>query len=80
MLSAAPTQLVLHFSEAARLTALAVARAGEPARKLALPAYAAAQIVVPLPPLAPGEYVVSWRAVAADGHVVPGQIHFTLNR
>ncbi len=37
MLSAAPTQLVLHFSEAARLTALAIARAGEPARKLPLP-------------------------------------------
>ena len=80
VLSAAPTQLVLHFSEAARLTALAVAKAGEPAHKLALPDKPQAQIVVPLPPLAPGDYVVSWRAVGADGHVVPGEIHFTLNR
>jgi methionine-rich copper-binding protein CopC len=79
VLSAAPTQLVLHFSEAARLTALAIGKTSEPPRKLPLPAGdPAAQIVVPLPPLSPGQYVVSWRAVGADGHVVPGQIHFTL--
>jgi copper resistance protein C len=79
VLSAAPTQLVLHFSEAARLTALAIGKTSEPPRKLPLPAGdPAAQIVVPLPALSPGQYVVSWRAVGADGHVVPGQIHFTL--
>jgi methionine-rich copper-binding protein CopC len=79
VLSAAPTQLVLHFTEAARLTALAIGKAGESSHKLPLPAGdPAAQIVVPLPPLAPGQYVVSWRAVGADGHVVPGQIQFTL--
>ena len=59
----APTTLVLSFSEAAQLTA---------------PAAAQARIRVPLPALAAGDYVVSWRALGADGHLVPGQIRFTI--
>jgi methionine-rich copper-binding protein CopC len=25
-------------------------------------------------------HLLSWRALSADGHVVPGKIHFTLGR
>jgi len=81
VMSGAPQNLRLEFSEAAQLTALWIARDGGPRRKLApLPQQAQQQIVVPLPQLSPGSYVVSWRAVGADGHVVPGQIRFTLSR
>jgi methionine-rich copper-binding protein CopC len=81
VLESAPAELVLRFSEAAQLTVLTIARDGGPQQKItALPHKAQAQIVVKLPPLAPGHYVVSWRALSADGHVVPGDIHFTLGR
>jgi methionine-rich copper-binding protein CopC len=74
----APTTLVLSFSEAARLTALAIAREGGAKQKLTAPAGAQARIRVTLPALAAGDYVVSWRALGADGHLVPGQIRFTI--
>ena len=81
VLEAAPKQLVLRFSEAAQLTALSIAKEGGAPQKLApLPEKPQATIVVALPALAPGHYVVTWRAVSADGHVAPGQIRFTLTR
>jgi len=33
---------------------------------------------VPLPTLEPGIYVLKWRAVAKDGHVMRGEIDFTV--
>jgi methionine-rich copper-binding protein CopC len=80
VLSAAPVQLVLRFSEAARLTALWIETGGARQAVSSLPAAAQPTIVVTLPPLSPGRYVVSFRVVGADGHVVPGQIHFAFNR
>jgi copper transport protein len=81
VISAAPQNLVLQFSERAQLAALWIAADGGSRRKLTpLPQQPEQRIVVALPNLAPGTYVVSWRAVAADGHVVPGQIRFTLTR
>ncbi|HTW38537.1 MAG TPA: copper resistance CopC family protein [Steroidobacteraceae bacterium] len=74
-----PSRIALHFSEAARLTAAWIQKGGEARRKLApLPARSAAEIDVPLPPLTPGHYVVSWRVLSDDGHIVPGQLRFTL--
>ena len=79
-LNQSPRQLVLHFSEAARLTALWIAKDGAPKEKLAAPGVMQPELSVPLPALTPGQYFVSWRALSADGHVVPGQIRFTLTR
>jgi methionine-rich copper-binding protein CopC len=77
----APAELVLRFSEPAQLTALAIEQEGGAKQKLAPPSgQPQARIVVPLPLLTPGRYVVSWRALSADGHVVPGQVHFTLTQ
>jgi methionine-rich copper-binding protein CopC len=81
IVTSAPHDLVLQFSEAARLTALWISRDGAAKDKLpALARAAQTRIVVPLPPLVPGHYVISWRALSADGHVVPGQVRFTLGR
>ena len=74
----APSALVLRFSESARLTALWLRQDDGPQRKLEVPPASQSQITVALPPLAPGHYLISWRALSADGHVVPGQIRFTL--
>jgi methionine-rich copper-binding protein CopC len=79
VLQAAPAELVLRFSAAAQLTSLTIVKdGGAPQKVTPLPQKAQAQIVVAMPPLAPGRYVVSWRVLSADGHVMPGQIHFTL--
>jgi len=78
VIRAAPAALVLRFSESARLTALWITQDDGPKRKLEVPAASQPQITVTLPPLMPGQYLISWRALSADGHVVPGQIRFTL--
>lgn len=78
-LRAAPTQIVLQFAEPVRLGALTLSQAGaEPRRLGPLPGAAQARIRVALPPLAPGDYVVSYRALGADGHLMPGQVRFHL--
>ena len=75
----APRQVVLTFSEAARITSMTLQREGEEPHKLTpLPAEVAARISVPLPRLSPGKYTLSWRVVGADGHVGPGALHFTV--
>ena len=78
-LSTSPPNLVLNFSEAAVLTAASIQKPGAAPRKLLpLPTRAAPQVSFALPPLAPGAYVVSWRALSADGHIMPGSVHFTI--
>jgi copper resistance protein C len=75
----APTNVVLTFSEAAKLTACWLQKADGPKQKISgLSTLPAQQISVPVPPLEPGTYVLSWRVVGDDGHVVPGQIQFTV--
>jgi methionine-rich copper-binding protein CopC len=74
-----PSSVVLNFSEAARLTGLSIQKDDEPRQTLKpLPATAAQQISIPMPPLTPGSYAVSWRVVSDDGHVMAGALHFTL--
>jgi methionine-rich copper-binding protein CopC len=76
---AAPTQFVLTFGEPAKLTTLTLQKGAEPAQKIGpLPTEAAAKISVPAPKLEPGKYVLAWRAVGDDGHVVPGKLTFTV--
>lgn len=81
VITTAPQSVVLEFSEPARLATLWITRDGGSRSKLApLPQQPQQRIAVTLPELVPGTYVVSWRVVGADGHVVPGQIRFTLRR
>jgi methionine-rich copper-binding protein CopC len=77
--TAAPQKFVLTFAEPAKLTALSVQKDAEPAKKVGpLPAALAAEITVPAPELAPGKYVLMWRAVGDDGHIMPGKVIFTV--
>ncbi len=80
VVTAAPTNIVLTFSESARVTALTVQKEGEAAQKLApLPSTPAEQVTVPAPKLAPGKYVVNWRVVSDDNHIMSGKLHFTID-
>jgi methionine-rich copper-binding protein CopC len=76
---AAPTKFVLTFGEPAKLTMLTLQKDAQPAKKIGpLPADSSAEISVPAPKLEPGKYVLAWRVVGSDGHVLPGKVTFTV--
>ena len=77
-LAAAPTTLTLSFSEPAQLTALSLQQDQGSSWKLSPPAEPQLRVSVALPPLAPGSYHLRWRALSRDGHVVPGEIRFSI--
>jgi methionine-rich copper-binding protein CopC len=80
VVSVSPPSIVLKFSEAARLTAAWIQKDDGPKQKLTpLPDKPTVEVSVALPALEPGNYVISWRALSDDGHVTPGQMHFTLS-
>jgi methionine-rich copper-binding protein CopC len=75
-----PANVILSFSEPAHLTACWIQKGDGPKQKIdGLPTAPAADIAVPLPKLDPGTYVLSWKVVGDDTHIVPGQIHFTVS-
>lgn len=80
VLAAAPSELMLHFSEPTRLTALSVQKEGEKEGKAVsdLPKEASKALKVVLAPVSPGKYSVNWRAVGDDKHVMSGVLHFTV--
>ncbi len=78
VVTVAPSRIVLSFSEPARLTALSIQKGTESAEKISpLPADTTTGIAIPAPPLTPGTYVVTWRAVSEDNHIISGKLHFT---
>jgi methionine-rich copper-binding protein CopC len=80
VVTAAPANVVLSFSEPAHLTACWIQKGDGAKQKIGpLPTEPARQITVPMPQLAPGTYVVSWRVIGGDSHIVPGQIRFTVS-
>jgi methionine-rich copper-binding protein CopC len=78
-LDAAPKELMLHFSEPVRLTALSVQKQGESKQSLGpLPAEASPHFTVAAPALSEGQFMVSWRALSEDTHVMTGEFVFTV--
>ena len=41
-------------------------------------AAASNQLIIPLPPLGPGDYRIEYLILATDGHATPGMIRFTI--
>lgn len=79
VLSATPGTVVLTFSEPSRLTACWLQKDAGPKQKLTgLATTPAKEVSVPVPQLEAGSYVLSWRVMGDDGHVLPGEIHFTV--
>jgi len=79
VVTVAPEEIVLGFSGAVRLTAVSILDGGGAEHALEpLPVETGERFVVGLSDLSPGDYVVSWRAVGADTHVVSGEFHFTI--
>jgi methionine-rich copper-binding protein CopC len=80
VIASEPSNIVLQFSEATRLTALTLQKEKESQQKLGpLPSTPSAQVSVAMPALTPGGYVVSWRGIGKDNHVRSGTIRFTVS-
>jgi copper transport protein len=77
---AAPEKVELTFSEPVRLTALTIQQGHAEKQNLGpLPSEAAETLAVALPTgLAAGEYIVAWRALSEDTHVVSGEFKFAV--
>jgi len=80
LLERAPASIVLTFTRATGLTGVALANGrGEPILiAYRPPANFGRSFTIPLPPVPPGEYRLSWRAIARDGHAVPDAVKFTV--
>jgi methionine-rich copper-binding protein CopC len=81
VLTVAPTQFLLKFSEAAHLTALSLLREGDArAQKLGpLPTAASTSFSIAAPKLSAGTFTLNYRVVAADdNHLSSGTIKFRL--
>jgi methionine-rich copper-binding protein CopC len=77
--AATPAKFILTFAGPAKLTVLSLQKDSEPAKKISpLPTAPAAEISIPAPQLSAGKYVLTWRAVGDDGHVMPGKVTFTV--
>jgi copper transport protein len=75
----APKEVMLHFSEPVRLTAVAVTKAGEKQKQLSpLPKQSQKDFSIASPGLAQGQYTVHWRAMSGDAHVMTGQFTFAV--
>jgi copper transport protein len=78
--AAAPKNLELRFSEPVRLTALTIQKGEEQKQNIeTLPAGNSAEFTVALPAtLGEGHYVVAWRALSDDTHVMSGEFMFAV--
>lgn len=79
VLEKSPATATLVFAEPVTITAVRIeSDNGVKTRVQPLAASATAEASMPLPPLVPGHYTLSWRALSDDGHVMAGTIHFTV--
>ena len=79
VLDKSPAAATLVFAEPVTLTAVKVeSKEGVKTAIKQLPEKPTAEASVPLPPLALGHYTISWRAVSDDGHLMSGEIHFSV--
>jgi copper transport protein len=80
MIAEAPENLELTFSEPVRLTALSIQKDGEQKQSLGpLPTDTTAMFSVALPAtIDDGHYVVAWRALSEDTHVMNGEFMFSV--
>ena len=78
-LSVAPKTVTLEFQESVQLTALSIKKGDGEAQKIGpLPAAASKTFALPLPAIDAGMYVITWRALSADGHVMSATIQFSV--
>jgi methionine-rich copper-binding protein CopC len=80
VLTVAPTEFQITLNEAARLTKLTLQKAGDAkAQELGpLPKDPQQFIAIAAPKLGAGGYILRYRTVSSDNHIMPGVIKFTI--
>ncbi len=82
VLTSSPERIFLRFNsriEKALSGITITGPTGRPVpRPVAAPDPSPNHLVVLVPPLEPGRYVVRWKVLSADGHVTEGAVPFTL--
>lgn len=75
----APKQVVLEFNEPVQLTAATIQKGDGPATQLGPIAEAASKTFsLSLPALESGNYIIKWRAVGDDGHIMNDKVLFAI--
>jgi len=75
----APKKISLQFNEPVQLTSVTIQKGDGSATKLGpLPDGAAKEFTLTAPALDAGNYIVKWRAVSDDGHVMADKLLFTV--
>ena len=78
-MAAMPAQVMLHFNEAVKITALSIEKEGGKDKvDLKAPSAATSMIQAEAPKLAAGVYLLNWRGLGDDGHVMSGTVRFTV--
>jgi methionine-rich copper-binding protein CopC len=78
-LDKSPPVATLVFAEPVTLTAIRIESSSGGKTVVKLPsATASAEASVPLAALPVGHFKLSWRAVSEDGHIMSGEIHFSI--
>ncbi|MBH98006.1 MAG: hypothetical protein CMM56_06085 [Rhodospirillaceae bacterium] len=74
-----PGEITLVFSTKVRITGLSVENSsGDPITLDALPSEMQQEFIIATPNIQMGNYVVKWRAIGADMHVVSGEFEFVV--
>ena len=78
-IAAMPAQVMLHFNEAVKITALTIEKEGGKDKiDLKLPSAASSMVEAQAPKLGAGVYLLNWRGLSDDGHVMSGTVRFTV--
>lgn len=78
--AAMPAQVMLHFSEATKITAVSITKeGGKDKQQLKVPSEEKAVQMISAPRLEPGVYVIEWRGLSDDTHIVKGTVKFTVS-
>jgi copper transport protein len=73
----APKTLLLEFNEAVQLTLLTIQKGdGAPTTLGPLSSVPTKKLSLALPPLVSGSYIVKWRAISDDGHIMADKLVF----
>ncbi len=78
-IAAMPAQVMLHFNEAVKITALTIEKEGGKDKvDLKVPSAASSMVQAQAPKLGAGVYLLNWRGLGDDGHVMSGTVRFTV--
>ena len=78
--SKTPSEIVMDFKGAIRLTRVSMNQGNQPSVSLDLDAFSgfASGYAIPVPPIGMGNHLIEWRGLGADGHPLKGSFSFTV--